>query len=389
MKSGKSVDEVLFPDGEPTPDDAEALLAQYRLFVETSEALVVRRQSVNTFFLSVNSIVLAAAGLLLRDGGLGDLESIALTCLSFGGAVLCVVWWRLISSFQQLSKGKFDVIHALERRLPARIFAAEWVALGFGKDPKKYKAIHDNRKGYAMGLRCASHSRGYLHALLREMNDEYPSNPYLHQPLVGILEPLQNPERMDFSTPTGGLAKRPLIFRDYSVPKDDPNPQCILGPSTQGRNLQEDRSLSRRGHSNRDVRKTTASGSKRRSPERTRKRKPILGVNPWGQKRISSVVRNFADETVGWNRNSVVSGIWGTIPEMNINGVQTGLSAVFLAVRKYAGSRFEGGSRRCGSNSGSTAKLQLLGPGGNSVDMVRTDGAPDRRQRPPPDRAGR
>ena len=139
MNNDKSVDDELFRNGEPTPDDAEALLTQYRLFVETSEALSARRQGVNTFFLSVNSIVLAAAGLLLSDGEFSNLESIALTCLSFGGAVLSFVWWRLISSFQQLSKGKFDVIHALERRLPARIFAAEWVALGSGKDPKKYK----------------------------------------------------------------------------------------------------------------------------------------------------------------------------------------------------------------------------------------------------------
>ena len=37
-----------------------------------------------------------------------------------------------------MSRGKFEVIHALERRLPARLFAAEWIALGSGKDPKKY-----------------------------------------------------------------------------------------------------------------------------------------------------------------------------------------------------------------------------------------------------------
>ncbi len=72
MNNDKSVDDELFRNGEPTPDDAEASLTQYRLFVETSEAFVVRRQGVNTFFLSVNSIVLAAAGLLLRDDKFSD-----------------------------------------------------------------------------------------------------------------------------------------------------------------------------------------------------------------------------------------------------------------------------------------------------------------------------
>lgn len=38
--------------------------------------------------------------------------------------------------------------------------------------------------------------------------------------------------------------------------------------------------------------------------------KPILGVDPWGQQRSSSVVANAAKETVGWNSKSVVGGIW-------------------------------------------------------------------------------
>lgn len=139
MNAEQSVEYELFRGREPSAADSVALLAQYRLLVETSEALVVRRQGVNTFFLSVNSLVLAAAGLLLRDGTLSDLEAFVLICLSVGGCVLCFVWWRLISSFRQLSRGKFDVIHALEERLPARVFVAEWAALGRGEDPKKYR----------------------------------------------------------------------------------------------------------------------------------------------------------------------------------------------------------------------------------------------------------
>ena len=138
MNDEPSVEYELFRGREPSAPDSEALLAQYRLLVETSEALVVRRQGVNTFFLSVNSLVLAAASLLLRDGTLSDMEAFALVCLSVGGCVLCFVWRRLITSFRQLSRGKFDVIHALEQRLPARIFTAEWTALGRGEDPKKY-----------------------------------------------------------------------------------------------------------------------------------------------------------------------------------------------------------------------------------------------------------
>lgn len=38
--------------------------------------------------------------------------------------------------------------------------------------------------------------------------------------------------------------------------------------------------------------------------------KPILGVNPWAQQRKSSVVAAAAVETVGWNKKSVIGGIW-------------------------------------------------------------------------------
>ncbi len=38
--------------------------------------------------------------------------------------------------------------------------------------------------------------------------------------------------------------------------------------------------------------------------------KPILGVNPWGQQRTSSIVQAAAANTVGWNQQSVIDGIW-------------------------------------------------------------------------------
>jgi hypothetical protein len=38
--------------------------------------------------------------------------------------------------------------------------------------------------------------------------------------------------------------------------------------------------------------------------------KPILAVNPWAQNRTSSVVGDAAAKKVGWNKKSVVDGIW-------------------------------------------------------------------------------
>lgn len=38
--------------------------------------------------------------------------------------------------------------------------------------------------------------------------------------------------------------------------------------------------------------------------------KPILAVDPWGQQRAAEVVTSNAKKTVGWNRDSVIGGIW-------------------------------------------------------------------------------
>ncbi len=38
--------------------------------------------------------------------------------------------------------------------------------------------------------------------------------------------------------------------------------------------------------------------------------KPILAVIPWGAQRTSSVVGDAASKIVGWNKETVVSGIW-------------------------------------------------------------------------------
>lgn len=44
--------------------------------------------------------------------------------------------------------------------------------------------------------------------------------------------------------------------------------------------------------------------------------KPILAVNPWGQQRSASVVGGAAKQTVGWNKDSVIRGIWSLYREV-------------------------------------------------------------------------
>ena len=119
--------------------NVEVLMEQYKLFVETSERLVARRQVVNTFFLSANALALSALGLIAKEASHSPLIALGIIAIAGAASVLCVAWKTLVESYRQLNRGKFAVIDRLEERLPAALFRAEWAALGEGKDPKVYK----------------------------------------------------------------------------------------------------------------------------------------------------------------------------------------------------------------------------------------------------------
>ncbi len=131
--------EVLYPGGTDFDQNSLSLLMeQYKLFVETSESLVARRQTVNTFFLSINGLLLGALGALARGVADGVAQGVGLMAASVAGILLCWGWCKLVASYRQLNTAKFALIHLLEEHLPASLFKAEWVALGEGKEPARY-----------------------------------------------------------------------------------------------------------------------------------------------------------------------------------------------------------------------------------------------------------
>lgn len=140
--SRPSLTEVLFPSGPPEGDAAiKQTLDLYRIMVESSESLVSRRQNVNTFFLTMNGALLTASGIIVQSSGGNKLSGLGVAVLAVAGAILCAAWRSLITSFGQLNRGKFQVINTIERFLQAAIYAAEWEALGRGKDPKVYRSF--------------------------------------------------------------------------------------------------------------------------------------------------------------------------------------------------------------------------------------------------------
>lgn len=127
-----------FDDGFSYPsDDAlhSHLFEQYKLYVEMVDRSSARRQTANSYFLTVNTGLLGFVGFLTTR----QETATYIWLLGFAGITLSVLWYWLVRSYRDLNTAKFAVIHAIEKRLPLSLYDAEWEALGRGKRPDLYR----------------------------------------------------------------------------------------------------------------------------------------------------------------------------------------------------------------------------------------------------------
>src|ERR1035437_4646954 len=132
-------------DGQVYPHNEKwysHLLDQYKIYVEMADRISSRRATANSYFLSVNSAILAFVGYLSsKDTG----EYLWL--LAIAGIALSILWEALITSYRNLNTAKFLVIHEIEKRLPISPYDAEWNAMGRGKNPQLYRPISHIEQG--------------------------------------------------------------------------------------------------------------------------------------------------------------------------------------------------------------------------------------------------
>jgi len=127
---------VLFTQGAPASTDA-TVLEQYKLCVEMVDKISERRQHANTFFLGINTALCALVGYIYSKDAGPQLRPLVWS-VPLAGACLSYFWYRLVRSYRDLNGAKFEVIQTIEEKLPLSPYRAEWVALGEGKDPKRY-----------------------------------------------------------------------------------------------------------------------------------------------------------------------------------------------------------------------------------------------------------
>jgi hypothetical protein len=119
------------------------ILEQYKLYVETMEKLVARRQTLHSIMLTGNAFLMSVAGFFVTkvEVPLSFPSGVGVITVAFAGILLSLTWQKLSKNYGLLNRGKFEVIHTLETHLPASLFWAEWVALGKEKKKGNYQSM--------------------------------------------------------------------------------------------------------------------------------------------------------------------------------------------------------------------------------------------------------
>nr|WP_304216756.1 hypothetical protein [Fredinandcohnia onubensis] len=105
----------------------QLLLEQYKIFVQSSESLMTRRQNINSFYITANTVLVALFAAVVA---LKDVSQLLIIWSGFGlsvvGIVITRAWKTILLSYGKLNSSKIKVISAIEKRLPVSLYDLEW-----------------------------------------------------------------------------------------------------------------------------------------------------------------------------------------------------------------------------------------------------------------------
>jgi len=107
----------------------------YKLAVETADRISARRGIANSFFLTANTGIVAILG-----------SQDVRWYLAAAGIVFAGAWWALLRGYRDLNSAKFEIILAMEERLPVRVYGDEWDRLR--REPLRFSLRRDARRAW-------------------------------------------------------------------------------------------------------------------------------------------------------------------------------------------------------------------------------------------------
>lgn len=124
--------------GPPGDPKASERLEIYKLLVEMADRVSQRRQAANSFYLSVNTLLVGGSAYL------GTLQPSPrnVIVISVAGIAICALWVMNIMSYKTLNEAKFGVINDMELKLIEQPFHDEWKRLDPDQDGKRHRPFH-------------------------------------------------------------------------------------------------------------------------------------------------------------------------------------------------------------------------------------------------------
>jgi hypothetical protein len=114
------------------------VLDLYKMYVASADKISERRQTANSFFLTLNTTLVGLVGYLNFSRDPKEANPTIFALVAMAGMLICYMWYSMIRSYKNMNTGKFKVINTIEKMLPIRPYEAEWVALEQGKNPRRY-----------------------------------------------------------------------------------------------------------------------------------------------------------------------------------------------------------------------------------------------------------
>ena len=106
------------------------IFEEYKLIIEDAARFTERRQTISNMYVAVNSLLLAAIGLLIKDLGARGVWTLLLPLpLVIAGIAVCLWWAQLIRKYKLLVGLRIDTLRQMEESpqmaQSVKIFRAE------------------------------------------------------------------------------------------------------------------------------------------------------------------------------------------------------------------------------------------------------------------------
>jgi carbon starvation protein CstA len=112
------------------------LFEQYKLYVASAEKISERRVTANNYLLTVNAFLVTLYGLAAASRYRAHWTIL----VPITGMLVSATWYLIITSYRNLNTVKFEVIHELERHMPAAVYHYEWERAQEGRG-KAYRPL--------------------------------------------------------------------------------------------------------------------------------------------------------------------------------------------------------------------------------------------------------